>query len=114
MCVAIYYRCYCTATCFCRVPSAMLLSLLCRFVQGFFDEQGHAASLKAAVVCREYEALVAKQLQEQQRYDTHGTAVTTAVDEILHSSRRNSKSNVSVRISVRIATAADEFPPRLT
>lgn len=72
---------------FCRVPSAMLLSLVFRRKQGFFDGQGHADSLKAAVVSREYEALVSKQLQEQQRCGTRGTAVTTAVDEIPYTSR---------------------------
>lgn len=35
--------------------------------QGAFGEQGDANSLKVAVVSREYEALVARQLQEQQR-----------------------------------------------
>lgn len=40
-------------------------------MQGFFDEYGHTDSLKAAVVSREYEALVAKQLQEQQRCDKY-------------------------------------------
>ena len=61
-----------------------VLSLFFRREQGFFDEHGHADSLKAAVVSREYEALVAKQLQEQQRCDKRCTDVTTAVDGIPH------------------------------
>lgn len=36
-------------------------------VQGVFDDRGEADSVKVAVVSREYEALVARQLQEQQR-----------------------------------------------
>ncbi|CAN0035496.1 unnamed protein product [Ectocarpus sp. 12 AP-2014] len=47
---------------------------------GGFDDHRDASSLKMAVVSREYEALVARQLQEQQRYFEDLIATAVAVD----------------------------------
>ncbi|CAM9731448.1 unnamed protein product, partial [Hapterophycus canaliculatus] len=47
---------------------------------GAFDEEGDPSSLKVAVVSREYEALVARQLQEQQRYFEDLIATAIAAD----------------------------------
>eukprot|EP00903_Cladosiphon_okamuranus_P019223 g17677.t1 len=50
------------------------------YSEGAFGEQGDANSLKVAVVSREYEALVARQLQEQQRYFEDLIATAVAAD----------------------------------
>eukprot|EP00752_Nemacystus_decipiens_P008279 g7402.t1 len=50
------------------------------YSEGAFGEQGDASSLKVAVVSREYEALVARQLQEQQRYFEDLIATAVAAD----------------------------------
>ncbi|CAM9874380.1 unnamed protein product [Ectocarpus sp. 6 AP-2014] len=50
------------------------------YSEGGFDDHGDASSLKMAVVSREYEALVARQLQEQQRYFEDLIATAVAVD----------------------------------
>lgn len=48
-------------------PSITSRPTRCLRSQGGFDDYGDASSLKMAVVSREYDALVARQLQEQQR-----------------------------------------------